>query len=656
MKSAFSLSSIVAACALAANASATLSQSEIVTVRELVAAARPDAAAKVRAIVARPDLTLEESEGAMESALEPVAFTDTRATFLRELLFGGASTPSRNVLAAAVTKGLISRADAVLSRHESDLEQDAAAQAELVKLYGFIDSEIANAHLSSSPPHAGHDPQAGISPATYDAAALLLSQHLTRHPKWLKADAQVSSDVAKVRAQATLATVDMVSDTPTRRIDAADRAGLVGARRSFYTELGVLVLDTGTAIDSRIDRVRAVLLRMAGARADVSAIAFGDEHPALRARGIVVGTKSDLATGAASSDLLTDEVDPATIDAPVAELARQLARIAVKRAIENRPDLKPAIDRDVASLLGDASKALGKPADLAPESVMAAAVSLLAMDAPRLVELAMARMVALHPEAAALLSDALGVLATFGTPGDGLTLPLGQGKPDGSTETVSATNVRLAQDGTVTSFVLGGVRWELSRGDSGVVVGAKRNGEPVTLGALPRARVPVTDGSTWTGGGLTLTRIAGAPRAGFSGPSRLRVTATTELDAASLPSPADDVVLEGTLRVDGDAVLLLRAVQGKAGFRGVGFQASSGSLTLTSIGDGASINLAPPVALPSDHVVVVRLALKGSRFDATIAGVNVKGTLPPQVLHGDVLFAVRRGASLDLSSLNLRAN
>ncbi len=641
----------------AANASATLTPSEQVVVKEFVASAQVQNAQKVRALVARPDLTPEESESAMQGALEMVAFTDARAAFLREVLFGGASAPSRNVLALATVQALVARADAVVTRYDADLDKQAAALIELSKIYGFVGAEIANARAPGSAPRSqGHDPQVSISNATYDACAQALGNHAGRHPKWLKADVTLAADVSRARAQLELATVDMVSDTATRRIDAADRVGLTGSRRAFLTELGVLVLDSGAATDARIDRVRAALLRLPGARADVSAIAFGDEHPVLRARGVIVGTKTDLSTTTAAADWFSDEVDPSTLDAPVAELSRELSRIAVKRALENRSELRLAATRDVHSLGTDLARAIGKPADLLLENVLAAAVSTLVIDAPRAIDLAMARMVAGKPESLAILSDALGVLAAFGATGDGLSFALGQPRADGSTETLQASNVRLLSDGTVSAFSLAGARWEITRGDTSAVTGVKKDNQPITLAMLPRARVPVAGAASWSGSGLVLARLVGAPSAGIGGASRLRVAATTDFDAASMPAPGDDVAFEGTARVTGTALVLVRGISTKTGIRGVGFEIGPSTVTVRAVDDTSSIDLAPPLPLPADGTIKLKIALKGTHFEATVGTATTRGVLPPSATHGDIIFAVRKSSSVDVSSLVIRAN
>ena len=75
----------------ARSAEAALTSSEKGQIRDFVAAARSENAARVRALVARTDLTAESPISALSEAVAPVPFTDARAVFLRELAFGAPS-------------------------------------------------------------------------------------------------------------------------------------------------------------------------------------------------------------------------------------------------------------------------------------------------------------------------------------------------------------------------------------------------------------------------------------------------------------------------------------------------------------------------------------------------------------------------------------
>ena len=97
----------------ASDAHAALTSSEKAQIRDFVAGGRAENAARVRALVARTDLTADESVSALAEAIAPVPFTDQRGIFLRELAFGTASASARPLLVHAVTKSLLARADAV---------------------------------------------------------------------------------------------------------------------------------------------------------------------------------------------------------------------------------------------------------------------------------------------------------------------------------------------------------------------------------------------------------------------------------------------------------------------------------------------------------------------------------------------------------------
>jgi hypothetical protein len=102
---------LVASLGAESPARAVLTPSEDLIVRQLVGTALTQNVARVRAIVARPDLTADESAAALSHALAPAQLTDARVAFVRELVFGAGSQASRSVLAAAVTRGLLARAD-----------------------------------------------------------------------------------------------------------------------------------------------------------------------------------------------------------------------------------------------------------------------------------------------------------------------------------------------------------------------------------------------------------------------------------------------------------------------------------------------------------------------------------------------------------------
>jgi len=109
---------------------------------------------------------------------------------------------------------------------------------------------------------------------------------LGREAALLKLDVPVAAGIGRVRAIAAIALYDSMPDGPTRRVDAADKLGLTGARRALLVETGILFVDAGGP-DARVTAARGLLDRLPGAREGLEAIVIGDSRAPLRARGTV---------------------------------------------------------------------------------------------------------------------------------------------------------------------------------------------------------------------------------------------------------------------------------------------------------------------------------------------------------------------------------
>ena len=314
-------------------AAAALTSSEKGQIRDFVASARAENAVRVRSLVARTDLTADESIAALSEAVSPVPFTDQRAVFLRELAFGLSSASSRPLLAHAVTRAMLARADVVFQKYVGGLDHEPRAIAELVAIYAFLDAAIANA---GRPTLAAHDSNAGISAAAYDDCSKDLRDHIERNARWLKGDGAVAETLGRVRAQAQAALLDMLPDGITRRVDAADRLGLQGARRQILTEWGILLADAGKLDDAAAGRVREALARLPGARVDLELVYAGEDRGPLRARGIV----AFVGGGTTRANPFGEELTPTTVDPVTSTIVQDLVVLAVKRALDNRGELR----------------------------------------------------------------------------------------------------------------------------------------------------------------------------------------------------------------------------------------------------------------------------------------------------------------------------
>ncbi|MDB4936064.1 MAG: hypothetical protein JWP87_3036 [Labilithrix sp.] len=643
------------------SAEAALTSSEKGQIRDFVSTARAENAARVRSLIARTDLTAEESLAALSESVAPVPFTDQRAIFLRELTFGVSSASSRPLLAHAVTRALLARADAVFQKYVGGLDHEPRAISELVAIYAFLDGTIANA---GRPTLAAHDASSGVSAAAYEDCSKELRDHVEHNARWLKGDAPVAESVGRVRAQAQAALLDMLPDGLTRRVDAADRLGLKGARRQILTDWGILLQDAGKLDDAKAGRVREALARLPGARVDLELIYAGDDRGPLRTRGLVAFAGG----GTAEANPFGEELTPSAVDTSVATIVQDLAVLAAKRALDNRGELRVQAERDAALAQKEPGRMLGRPRAPSVDHVIGAAVHLLVLDAPRTIDLAFVRALGGHPESAALLSDALGALSAFATAppssgggGAGPTLELGKG--NGAT---TASAIRLAPNGAVVAFTLEGHSWAIDRtAPAYSVTGITREGQVLSLAHLATARTPMRDASSWSEGGLSFTKLRGTPRAGIAPAAEKGGAPTVKLqgsgakgyDAIMTAAPGDDFVLEGDLAVRGaPGGLAFRAANGRDAVRGVLLVVTPGgrAALVTTDDQGNESTLGTPVDPAPGMPVHVKVTVKGTKIDALIGTATLSGTLPAALAKGEVGLIAKRGANVDVAAFSLK--
>lgn len=451
-------SAVVLALTFAAsNASAALTSSEKGQIRDFVAAGLPANAPKIRSLVARTDLGADESADVMAYALAPVPFDDARRALLAALVFGDASTASRPVVAQAVVKGLLARADGVFQRAGSGFDKDARANEELGRIYAFLGGDVANA---GKPTETMHDASIGIPPATYEECAKALLAHVERHAAWLKGSGALTPLAAQTRAQAQAAYVDMLPDGLTRFVDAADRLGLQGSRRKLLAESHVLFADDGAFTDAQVDHVRQLFDRVGASRLGLEVVRVTDAPASVRARGLVLHAKPKAPNPFPDA---RSSYDPA-----VFAVARALADVVASRALQAKPDLRAIVEADAIAARGG-SALLGSPSSPSSDAVLGATIHLLLVDADRAIDLAFDRWLDGKRESAALLSDAAGALEERGA-------------------TVLKA-VKLAPGGYATAFTSGAHAWAFERsGDDRAVTRVTRDGKPLTRVQLPSAK------------------------------------------------------------------------------------------------------------------------------------------------------------------------
>jgi hypothetical protein len=439
---------VAAFLSAAAPARASLTSSEAEQVRRGVATASD--LPRVRALVARPDLSPDEAAAALVAPLSATPFDAQHMAFVRELVFGDSSEPARPVLAVAALRGVLARADTVLTQHGADLERAPGALAELALVYEFAERV------------AGAGPSANIPASARASCAKALGDHLTRGGTLLLPQSRAAPHVLQARAQAAIALLDAMPDAPTRRIDAAEKLALTGARRDLLVQRGTLLLDGG-GDDAHAAMVRTLLdrfpaLREGAPHEGVEAILVGGDASTLSARdGAVLAIGEDPGGAAGSTLLWGGDARPpagALAGSPgegfATSVARGLASAAVARAATRKEDLRVRIEADG-----------GVPA-------VSAMAAMLVLNAPRALDVTVARLRAGHKESAACLADAIAALDLFALPSpDGPTFPVGSSKPTNPTAQLS--RVALDPTGAASTFTVEGQRWHFERNPSGAV-------------------------------------------------------------------------------------------------------------------------------------------------------------------------------------------
>jgi hypothetical protein len=435
---------VAAFLSAAAPARASLTASESEQVRRGVATVTD--LPRVRALVARPDLTPDEAASALIAPLSTTPLDAQHIAFLRELVFGESSDSARPVLAVAALRGVLARADVILGQHAVDLERSPAALAELALAYEFAERVAA----------AG--PAANVPASARDQCARVLAEHLTRGGSLLLPQSRADAHVRLVRAQAAIALLDAMPDAPTRRIDAAEKLALTGARRDLLVQRGVLLLDGG-GDDARAATLRSLLDRFPALRDGVEAVFVGADASSLSARDGAVLAIGEDPGGAAGPTLLWGALSGGSgrsLSSDVAaegfatSAARGLAGAAVSRAAAQKDDLRARIEGDGGV------------------SAVSAMAAMLALNAPRALEVTVARLRAGHKESAACLADAIAALDVFALPSpEGPAVPVGSARAAGSTEQLS--HVSLDPTGAASAFTLEGQRWHFERAPAGAV-------------------------------------------------------------------------------------------------------------------------------------------------------------------------------------------
>jgi len=444
---------VVAVAVLGESAAwASLTPSETEQVRRDVQTATH--VAQVRALVARPDLTPAEALAAVAVPFATTPVDSDHAAFLHELVYSDASTTSRPVLVVVAVQALLTRADTVIADHALDLERRPASLDELRRVYSFVE-EVAAAQ-----------PAANIPVSSREQCALALRGHLARNATVLAPPSPVGPFVAQARAQAAIAVLDLAPPGPMRRVDVADALGLAGARRALLVGRGVLLLDAGAA-DEQSASAQVMLDRLLPIRDPLEAILVGGDPTRLVAHDGAIAAVAD--PSAAAPSLWGNDVEPPPVDAWTTAVARGLAPLALARATSAKPEMLSPIGHDGGT------------------DAVAAEMAMLAIDAPRSLEVAAAHFSSGRPDTAAVLSDAIGALVSLvpaTVHGPAASIPVGPAR--GGATPVHISQIVVNGAGVAVSFRLESHPWAIERDATGTVTGLRRDGSRVPPPVAPR--------------------------------------------------------------------------------------------------------------------------------------------------------------------------
>ncbi len=648
-------------------ASAALTDSEKAIVRTFVEKGVPGTAARVRSLVARPDLTAREVAEPLKAAFAAIPFDGAHERFAEALLFGPGSSAARNTLAPAMVESLLARAaarmpDLPLQARTDDRGRDATE--EIIRIHSFIDARIANA---GNPPEDGHDPSTGIRDDAERACWLLYQDHLAAFGRWFGAPGRASPELLRVRTQVEVTAIDLGRGI-VERPELAERMALTGARRAAFERHGVLVEADDLSQQNAIAAAVRALDRVPHATDGLSAWLLSKVAPSgLSARGRVVraGVFLGDATHPLSGDALwSPDVKPSSPDENEAATAWSVAMLGTERAISSDPVLKRAALRasedvrragpgsflavEVPKMSLDGVSA-GVPAT--PVLVVGSALRLLLVDGQRTVDLALILAANGHPEALEQLGVALAVAA-----GGGSTAALGRTTDDGAIEPVEATDVKTDQ-GSVTAFALSGKHYAIVADADGTLT-ASVNGVTPKLTSLANFRERTTPDGPWSAGGVVYDRLFGEPHAAGLDDGRLVLDGGRgEFDAVATGAAASDVDVSVLLAPQGTGGgLLVRANAGDVGYSGVGLILDAAQARLLVFdGHGKAFQLADPEPLPvaTGEGYAVSLKVSGDRVVAKVGDQTLTGKLVNAIGPGRVAFTARAEGRLDIRRLKV---
>ncbi len=650
----------------ASPARAALTDSEKAQVRGYVATGDLGTVAKVRALVARPDLSDSEVGETLSGALRSAPFDDARERFVHALVFGPASLPSRSTVAPGVVRGLVARADAIMAAQRGTPNQwSADAMDELLRIHRYV------ARMSLQARDADRQGMASIETRAVEAIAAAYRDHIARHAAFFSFRSRAQGAALLLRLQVARTAVQTSSGAESRD-DVADWLGLHGPARGLFIRRGVLLDGGGEGSQDQVASVVNLLEAVPGALEDASEVVISKTLPGPSNQGPdVVAVRVSLgARRSQRAGLWPDAASQADPDQAIFEAAYVASLRAARRALSRDLVLAAQVRNAMAHAAGKG--AVGHLANwvvdwsldrdggssahpVSPEMYLAATMTMVLLDAQRTVELASMRLLSGRPEPVEQLLLALRVLATVGQDGSA-TLPTGS---LASGQLVLRTSVLKMRGSEVQSLRLGEREVTFERGAGGQVASIRFDGRAVRAVDLTTLRIPTTAGDRWEAGGRMFVRLSGSPRVGVLGADELVLESdggeTAPKAAVYTEAPSSDHVVEATIQLGGKGVggQIVRASTGQGSLRGVAvvLRCDSGChARLASFdGDGHERELAPEAKVADAQAsegLLVRLSIRGQDVTANVAGRQLRGRLAEPMPPGHVGWMVNPGSRL----------
>jgi hypothetical protein len=667
---------LTAALVAAAPARAALTDSEKAQVQGFVRSGELRNAARIRALVARPDLTVDEASEPLSAGFGAVAFDDAHEKLAREILLGPGSAAARSALAPALVRALLARASnayAAMPINESGTDASKADRlaAESVEIHRFVTEVIANA---GQPPVDGHDAAAGIRDDALKLCVEAYRAHFDRHSATLKPGTKLSPSLVQVRAQAALAVVDL-SRGLYQRHQVAALLGLAGPRKQVFERHGTLLEDGGTAGDERLSEVSRFLDSAPRAASELS-LWLISKAPVrgLSSRGARASARVSLsaASGAPTAAALwPEDVVASRPDREMMEVAYSAAWLVTRAAFKAQPALskRAALVATRAARAGAAGQlapdleasvlrapgAIGPGAQAASAEQFAAhALRLVLLDAPRALDLALSRAVQGRDEP--LAAFVLGASLLHAVGGSADEIAVGRTGEGGALVADKLTRVTLA-NGLVSSFELDGKKVQVNLGSDGQVDKVLVDGAAPRLSQLSRVRFVPKAAESWLAGSQRWEKLGGAPRglAIDDGRFVLGAAETSDgFDAVVTGEASSDSTIHAYLAVTGrGGGLILRGQPGQQSYDAIAVLVTrepkpKATLILVD-GRAQATELAPARDLPpaGETGYLVTLSARAEKITATIDGVKLEAKLARGVGTGKAGLMVVAGGLVE---------